>query len=232
MLTCGTTWSVLTNTKFLSAEENLLYRFRLWCSVLILVEISLIVLYTWSRSIESWVTKPKIMERVNSASEKRIAWIARDEFNYYACRRVNTSLSASSSGISILILVYFLLPGRGSIKTLPSQIICNHEPQAESTCSFEEVVCVSGDTLTWFTPTQPLWISHVVSFLIYSENSRFDLGPPVQILKELENNILVLSDTEISDEDVPVLCRFFNHPEVLIFVLQSSKCSYVELKCP
>jgi len=59
-------------------------------------------------------------------------------------------------------------------------------------------------------------MSHVVSFLTYSENSRFDLGPPVQILKELENNILVLSDTEISDEDVPVLCRFFNHPEVLI----------------
>lgn len=51
---------------------------------------------------------------------------------------------------------------------------------------------------------------------LHSENSRFDLGPPVQFLKELENNILVLSDTEISDEDVPVLCRFFNHPEVFI----------------
>ena len=50
--------------------------------------------------------------------------------------------------------------------------------------------------------------------MTHRENSRFDLGPPVQILKELENGILVLSDTEISDEDVPVLCRFLNHSEV------------------
>lgn len=48
----------------------------------------------------------------------------------------------------------------------------------------------------------------------YSENSRFDAGPPVQILKELENNVLVLADIEISDDDVPVLARFFNHPQV------------------
>ena len=45
----------------------------------------------------------------------------------------------------------------------------------------------------------------------YSENSRFDIGPPVQILKELENNVLVLADIEISDDDVPVLARFFSH---------------------
>ena len=48
----------------------------------------------------------------------------------------------------------------------------------------------------------------------YSENSRFDAGPPVQVLKELENNILVLADIEISDDDIPVLARFFNHPQV------------------
>lgn len=164
-------------------------------------------------------------EGYHCVGKKDRCWIARYEFNYYACRRVNTALSATSSGISVLTSVYSLPLGRGVIITEHCSIICNHEPQAEPTCVVEEVVCVSFDTQTWFTPTQPHNYLMISPYLIYSENSRFDLGPPVQILKELENNILVLSDTEISDEDVPVLCRFFNHPEVLIFVMLSPQCT-------
>lgn len=87
------------------------------------------------------------------------------------------------------------------------------EPQIKPSCSSKETLCVSKDNI-WSFPA--VLFKFVVD--LYSENSRFDLGPPVQILKELENNVLVLSDTEISDEDVPVLCRFFNHPEVVFLV--------------
>jgi hypothetical protein len=42
------------------------------------------------------------------------------------------------------------------------------------------------------------------------ENSRYESGPPVRMIKELERDSLVLSDLEISDETIPVLTRFFN----------------------
>ncbi len=49
---------------------------------------------------------------------------------------------------------------------------------------------------------------------IIRENSRYESGPPVRLIKELERGTLVLSDLEISDEDIPVLCRFFNTKQV------------------
>mmetsp|Transcript_33550 Transcript_33550/g.74730 ORF Transcript_33550/g.74730 Transcript_33550/m.74730 type:complete len:792 (-) Transcript_33550:180-2555(-) len=46
---------------------------------------------------------------------------------------------------------------------------------------------------------------------LYSDNSRSDVGPPTRVMKELEDNILVLSEIEISDDDVPVICKFLSH---------------------
>jgi hypothetical protein len=62
----------------------------------------------------------------------------------------------------------------------------------------------------------------------YRENSRFDIGPPAKILKELEQNVLVLSDIEVSDDDVPVLCRFLNHPQVYLSFCQLVVTFWIE----
>ena len=50
----------------------------------------------------------------------------------------------------------------------------------------------------------------------HSENSRYESGPPVKLIKELEHGYLVLSDFEISDEDIPVLSRFFRTKQVSV----------------
>lgn len=53
----------------------------------------------------------------------------------------------------------------------------------------------------------------LISFSI-RENSRYEAGAPMQMMKQLNNGKLALSDLEIGDEDIAVLIRLFNTKKV------------------
>lgn len=49
-----------------------------------------------------------------------------------------------------------------------------------------------------------------VSCVNLSDNSRFEVGPPVRMLRGLEEKRLIISDLEINDEEIPVIVRLFH----------------------
>jgi hypothetical protein len=51
-------------------------------------------------------------------------------------------------------------------------------------------------------------------FLVFRENSRYEAGPPIQLIKQLNYGKLALSDFELGDEDISVLIRLFNTKKV------------------
>lgn len=51
---------------------------------------------------------------------------------------------------------------------------------------------------------------------IYRDNSRYETVPPVKMIQGLETNKLILSDMEISDEDIPILIRFLRTKAVSV----------------
>lgn len=50
---------------------------------------------------------------------------------------------------------------------------------------------------------------------LYRESNRYDIAPPVRLIKILDTCSLVISDFELSDDDISVLCKFLKQPEVI-----------------
>jgi len=55
---------------------------------------------------------------------------------------------------------------------------------------------------------------HTICITYCSDNSRYDIGVPSHIMRGLDHDMLLLSDAEISDDDVVVLARFLQHAYV------------------
>lgn len=64
------------------------------------------------------------------------------------------------------------------------------------------------------------WVYVVLNWFLADianrENSRYEAGPPVQLIKQLHTGKLTLSDLEIGDEDIAVLIRLFNTKKVSV----------------
>ena len=58
------------------------------------------------------------------------------------------------------------------------------------------------------------FLSRYYLILYLRENSRYEAGAPIQLIKQLNSGKLALSDLEIGDEDVSVLIRLFNTKKV------------------
>jgi ribosomal protein S6 len=51
-----------------------------------------------------------------------------------------------------------------------------------------------------------------------SENSRYEIVPPAKTIKELESGRFIISDFEVSDEEIPILVRFMRTKQVRLVV--------------
>lgn len=51
-----------------------------------------------------------------------------------------------------------------------------------------------------------------------SENSRYEIVPPAKTIKELESGRFIISDFEVSDEEIPILVRFMRTKQVRLTI--------------